>query len=198
MMQNVQRWSQPFCTWTKARVRPEKASIRWAAVSLTAMMSLTIAFGASFKSKPARACAQDAGSSFSALPSTRSASAMAMKVCGSVCAAQPVTTILAESRSPRSAPIACRASRDRLPRLADRFGGDGAGVDHHGVVKTGALGFAADHFRLGRVEPAAEGDDLDAHGAASAAANKAASKWPLCSYSVGPGIRAWPSGSRQR
>ena len=48
-MQNVQRWSQPFCTWTKARVRPAKASTRWAAVSLTAMMSLTIAFGASFE-----------------------------------------------------------------------------------------------------------------------------------------------------
>src|ERR1700734_1270488 len=36
---------------------------------------------------------------------------MATNVCGSVCAAQPVTTILAEGRSRRSARIACRAWR---------------------------------------------------------------------------------------
>src|ERR1700682_5465494 len=86
---------------------------------------------------------------------------------------------------------------DWLARLAYRFGGDGAGVDHHGIVEPRALGFAADHFRLGCVEPAAEGDDLDAHDAASAAANKAASKWPLCSNSIGPVIRTWSSASRQ-
>ena len=28
----MQRWSQPFCTWTKARVRPVIPSIRCAAV----------------------------------------------------------------------------------------------------------------------------------------------------------------------
>ena len=82
--------------------------------------------------------------------------AMAAKVCGSVCAAQPVTTICARR------PLAAQRA-DRLPRLAHRFGGDGAGVDHDGVAQAGALGFAADHFRFGGVEPAAEGDDFDAH-----------------------------------
>ena len=33
-MQKVQRWSQPFCTCTKARVRPRMPSIRCGAVSL--------------------------------------------------------------------------------------------------------------------------------------------------------------------
>ena len=40
-MQKVQRWSHPFCTSTKARVRPSMASIMWPAVSRTLMMSLT-------------------------------------------------------------------------------------------------------------------------------------------------------------
>ena len=40
-MQKVQRWSQPFCTCTKARARPCQPSIRCSAVSLTDMMSST-------------------------------------------------------------------------------------------------------------------------------------------------------------
>jgi hypothetical protein len=52
---------------------------------------------------------------------------------------------------------------DRLPRLTHRLRRDGAGIDHHCVGQAGAFRFAADHFRLGGIEPAAEGDDIDAH-----------------------------------
>ena len=52
---------------------------------------------------------------------------------------------------------------DRLPRLAHRLGGDRAGVDHNGVRQPGRGRRAADHFRFGGVEPAAEGQDIDAH-----------------------------------
>ncbi len=86
--------------------------------------------------KLARACAQPVAESFSVLPSTRSASAMATKVCGSVCAAQPVTTILA------CGPLAPQRA-DRLPRLAHRLRRDRAGVDHDGIGKSGALGVRA-------------------------------------------------------
>ena len=50
-MQKVQRWSQPFCTCTKARARPSIASTICAAVSLTLMMSLTRAFSVSLTPK---------------------------------------------------------------------------------------------------------------------------------------------------
>src|SRR5262245_24085717 len=75
------------------------------------MMSLTSAFGASATPKSARVRAQASPLSFSLLPSTRSASAIAAKVCGSVCAAQPVTTIFADGRSRRRARMVCRACR---------------------------------------------------------------------------------------
>ena len=89
--------------------RPANASIKCGAVSLTAMMSLTSAFGASATPKSPRVRAHASPLSFSLLPSTRSASAMAANVCGSVCAAQPVTTIFADGRSRRSARMVCRA-----------------------------------------------------------------------------------------
>jgi hypothetical protein len=73
------------------------------------MMSLTIVFGAPSIAKAARASAQPAPDSFSPLPSTRSASGIAAKASGSVCAAQPVTMILAFGLRRRSARIACRA-----------------------------------------------------------------------------------------
>ena len=155
------------------------------------MMSLTIAFGASPRSKAARACAQAAALSFSALPSTRSASAMATKVCGSVCAAQPVTTIFACGRSRRSARIA-------WPRLAHRFGGDRAGIDHDGVVKparSASRRITSDSAALSRQPKVTTSTLIDA-ALRAASANKAASKRPLCSYSTGPVISTWSSLSR--
>jgi hypothetical protein len=75
------------------------------------MMSLTIAFGELSIAKAARILAQPAPDSFSPLPSTRSVSGIAAKTCGSVCAAQPVTMILAFGLRRRSPRIACRAWR---------------------------------------------------------------------------------------
>ena len=76
----------------------------------------------------------------------------------SVCAAQPVTTMRA------SGPLAAKPA-DGLARLPHRFAGDRAGVDDHGIGNAGGVGLAADHLRLVGVEPAAEGDDIDAHAA---------------------------------
>ena len=70
----------------------------------------------------------DRGSSFSSLPRTRSTSGMAANMAGSVCAAQPVTTMRA------SGAFALDAA-DALPRLAHRFRRHRAGVDHHGVAE---------------------------------------------------------------
>src|SRR5258705_145480 len=104
MMQKVQRWSQPFCTCTMARVRPSKLSTRCGAVSFAAMMSLTTIFSSaampkSFATSARWVSRHTAPLSFSSLPSTRSTSRMPANVAGSVCAAQPVTTMRACGRS---------------------------------------------------------------------------------------------------
>ena len=52
---------------------------------------------------------------------------------------------------------------DRLPRLRHRLVGDGTAVDDDGVGETRGLRFAPDHFGLERIQPTAEGDDLDRH-----------------------------------
>ena len=137
-----------------ARVALDAVDQRAARIAVTAMMSLTRLISA------AEPCAPRlAASNFSSLPSTRSTSGMAANVCGSVCAAQPVTTICA----PR---LLALQPADRLPRLPHGFRRHRAGVDDDRVVETGARRLRADHFRLVGVEPAAEGDDLDAHDAA--------------------------------
>ncbi len=63
----------------------------------------------------------------------------------------------------RLRPVAAQRA-DRLARLTHRFRRYRASIDDDGVGKTGGLRLAADHFRFGGVEPAAESDDLDAHG----------------------------------
>ncbi len=62
---------------------------------------------------------------------------------------------------PRAGPRALDPA-DRLPRLGDGLVGDRAAVDDDGVGKAGALRLAGDHLGFERVEPAAEGHDLDA------------------------------------
>ena len=84
----------------------------------------------------------------------------------------------------RIGPLALDAP-DGLARLPHRFGGNSAGIYHHRVVETGRR--APDHFRLGDVEPAAEGDDVEAH-ATPALPNNAGSKLPANSNSTGPVI----------
>ena len=85
----------------------------------------------------------------------------------------------------RVRPFALEAA-DALPRLAHGFRRHRAGVHHHRVVEAGRAA-RADHFRLGDVEPAAEGDDVDAH-ATPALANSAGSNVPANSNSTGPVI----------
>ena len=102
MMQNVQRWSQPCCTCTKARARLANSVTRWAAVSRAAMMSDT--------AEPAPGC-QLSGFSLSSLPRTRWTLGRAAQAAGSICAAQPVTTMRASGRSRATRRMAWRAWR---------------------------------------------------------------------------------------
>src|SRR5215471_1387320 len=82
---------------------------------------------------------------------------------------------------------------DGLTRLAFGLAGDRAGIDDHHIAnacgaKTGCSGIAADNLGFIGVEPAAEGDDVDAHVVAPAASNSAGSNRPSNSYSIGPVI----------
>ncbi len=112
MTQNVQRWSQPCCTCTNARARPANSVTRCAAVSRADMMSDT---------EPAAPGAQLSARSFSTLPSTRSTPGSAAHAAGSICAAHPVTTILADGLSRCARRIAWRACRSASPVTAQVF-----------------------------------------------------------------------------
>src|SRR5690606_15528984 len=59
-------------------------------------------------------------------------------------------------------PLAVGAA-DGLARLAHGLAGDGAGVDHHRVGQPVGPRAGAHDLALPGVQPAAEGDDLDAH-----------------------------------
>src|SRR5262249_24335209 len=94
---------------------------------------------------------------------------------------------------------------DRLARLPHRLGSDRAGIHHHGVGDAGGRRRAADHLGLVGVEAAAEGDDVDAHGApaldtsalaVSAGTKRTGSNVPAYSYCTGPVISTWSSRSR--
>ena len=165
------------------------------------MMSLTRTRGVPATPKSARSSPR---SSFSALPRTRSTSGMAAKVSGSIWAAQPATTI------GRLGMLAARLA-DRLARLAHGFGGDGAGVDEDGVAEAGFARRGAHDLGFQRIQPAAEGDDVDppvtrAPGGAARSApaisgasrgdlpgSVAGSRVPSNSVSTGPVIQTWPS-----
>src|SRR3954467_6328595 len=84
---------------------------------------------------------------------------------------------------------------DRLPRLRHGLVGDRAAVDDDGVVETGALRLARNHFGFEGVEAATEGDDFDRHGQATEA-NRAGSNRPSYSNSAVPVISTWSSLSR--
>src|SRR5215470_18962367 len=110
-MEKVQRWSQPFCTWTNTRGRPRwKPSTRCGAITFTDMMSVTaILLLAMPASNTARASRQASPRILSSLPTTRSTSAMSANIFASVCAAQPVTTMRASGCSRLRRRIDCRA-----------------------------------------------------------------------------------------
>src|SRR5262245_19585269 len=84
---------------------------------------------------------------------------------------------------------------DRLARLPHRLRRHRAGIDDDGIGEPGRLRLAADHLRLIGVEPAAEGDDVDAHWAALMS-NSAGSNLPSYSYATGPVISTWSSRAR--
>ena len=74
-----------------------------------------------------------------------------------------------------------------LPGLTNRFRGHRARVDHNGIINAGSGCCASNDFQLVGVQPAAEGDDVDAHDA-PAFTKSAGSKRPLNSNSTGPVI----------
>ena len=84
---------------------------------------------------------------------------------------------------------------DRLARLPHRLRRDRARIDDDHIGKPGRLRLAADHLRLIGVEPAAEGDDIDAHWVALTS-NSAGSNLPSYSYATGPVINTWSSCAR--
>src|SRR6185312_17144182 len=84
---------------------------------------------------------------------------------------------------------------DRLPRLAHRFAGHRAGVDEHRIGNARGCGRAPHRFRFHDVETAAEGDDIDAHGA-GAFSNNCGLNVPLNSNATGPVISTWSSLAR--
>ena len=99
--------------------------------------------------------------------------------CGSVCAAQPVTTICASGRSRLRRRILCRACRTASAVTAQ--------VLTTMAFSTPALVAAVRiTSELVGVEPAAECDDVDAH---ATAANSAGSNRPSYSNATGPVIR---------
>ena len=100
MTQNVQRWSQPCWTATNARAWPPKSWTTGAGAARAARMSPT-AEGA-----PAR---HIAGSSFSAVPTTRLTPGRAAHAAGAIWAAHPVTTIARPGCSRAARRMACRA-----------------------------------------------------------------------------------------
>ena len=122
---------------------------------------------------------QDRGSSFSALPMTRSTSGIAANTSGSICAAQPVTTMRASGRSRLMRRMVWRACRTASAVTAQVFTTTAS--------SSPAWRRAPDHFRFGDVEPAAEGDDVEAH-ATPALSNNAGSNLPANSNSTGPVI----------
>ena len=85
-----------------ARVPFDRCRRRAARICVTAMMSATATFSFVCHSR---------ASSFSSLPTTRSTSGMAANSAGSVCAAQPVTTMRASGRSRLMRRMLCLACR---------------------------------------------------------------------------------------
>src|SRR4029079_6633796 len=123
----------------------------------------------------------------------------------------------------RRRPLALEPA-DGLTRLPHRLGGHRAGVEDDGLGKIRGARLATDHLGLIGVEPAAEGDDVDAHRRATARgeqtrgtthigtspftplptyaapclAKSAGANLPSYSNSTGPVISTWSSRSRQR
>jgi len=123
MMQKVQRWSQPFWICTKAAHGPRCLDQVQRGLARRHDIVDADFFSAPSRTMPVRAVRQNAALIFCALPTTLATSGMLAKVCGSVCAAQPVTTIFAAGRSRLSRRIGLAACRTASAVTR-------AGVDH--------------------------------------------------------------------
>src|SRR5262249_21322257 len=93
----------------------------------------------------------------------------------------------------RIRPLALQLA-DRLARLRHRLVGDGATVDDDGLREPGTFRLSPDDGGFEGVEPAAEGDDLDAHDLSPS--KSAGSKRPSYSNAAVPVISTWSSPSR--
>ncbi len=142
MMQKVQRWSQPCCTWTKARVRPVRPVTGWDTALRAAMMSLTAPGGGSRPGFGPQLflVAQHAVHAGQRGPGRR------VDLDGA-----------AGDDDPRARPLPHQPA-DGAPGLMLGLGGDGAGMHHHQVVLP--VRVAAHDLALVGVQAAAEGDDL--------------------------------------
>ena len=182
MMQKVQRWSQPFCTCTKARVWPRMPSMRCGAVSLTAMMSLTRTFSVSATPK-SRSCRTGLGLHLLVVADD--------------------LRDLRHGGEHLGLDLRGAAGDDDAARRAFRARGGGSiwrawrvasavtaqVLTITDLAEPRRLRVALHRLGFGDVEPAAERDDVDAHPAASA--NRSGAK-------TRPRVRARPGRSSAR
>ncbi len=194
-MQNVQRWSQPFCTCTNARARPSSAvdEVR--------------------RGLPHRHDVVDRDLFLAAEPERRRVE----RIAGVAPGRRDELLLVAERRGrlrhggKRVRLDLRRAAGDDDARVrplarepADRLRACRTASAVTAQVLTTTVSPRPARRRASRrmtsdsvgVEPAAEGDDVDAHHAAPAAANSAGSKRPSNSYATGPVISTWSSRSR--
>ncbi len=152
MTQKVQLWSQPFCTARKARVWPSIAASTGAgALSRRAASAMGATLILCAKAAPRQGAglfgiAHDMGD----FRHVREGLGLDLRRA-------------AGDDDARAGPLALHPA-DRLSRLPRRFGGDGAGIDDDEIAFAALRGQFADGLRLGQVQPAAEGDDLDRAG----------------------------------
>ena len=173
-MQKVQRWSQPFCTSTKARVRSAKPVTRCGAVSRTAMMSET---------RTCSAPRQEAAriELLAVADHARRLRASPRRSRGSIWAAQPVTSSRASGRARLALRIAWRVWRTASSVTAQLLT----------MIEVVARRASSAHrLALGGVEAAAQGDDFRRSCEAPPGRSRRVKTWV-----AGPVIRIVPPGA---
>ena len=193
-MQNVQRWSQPFCTWTNTRGRPALKSVEQMRRHLLDRHDVgdrDLLAGDDTKACVERRACLTPGLTphlvviaDDAIDLGHLGKHFRLRLRGA-----------AGDDDAKLRPLALQPP-DRLPRLRHGLVGDRAAVDDDGVGKSGALRLAGDHFGFERVETATESEDVDAHYSQATLANSAGSNRPSYSKSAVPVISTWSSCSR--
>lgn len=161
-MQKVQRWSQPFCTWTKARERPVSVDqVQGLFAHRHDVVDRDLLAGSDAEIGPAR--------------QGLAGLAPGLGLHLLVIADDPVDLRHggedlglglrgAAGDDDAGGRVFALQPADRLPRLASRLAGDRAGVDDDGLGQPGLGGEPLHDLGFRGVEPAAEGDDLDRGG----------------------------------